>query len=157
MIETGLFYVVNAINSAEKQQRIATIENGNESVDIFLSEEGVLRFAISTELMECNGIVDSNHRIYFIDADMEDYFSEELVERDVRKKRILNPRRKAGRELFAKTGKEMTNATCTESQLQMFTESKIRSRIGQADKDIAHVLQRSRKKVEGELIGIDKG
>ena len=52
--------------------------------------------------MECNEVVKVDHRGYFIDVDMADYFSEELIEGDVRMKRMLNLNRKTQRDLFVK-------------------------------------------------------
>ena len=52
--------------------------------------------------MESDETLESDHRGYLIDIDMVDYFSEELVERYVRKKINLNTNRKSHREVFPK-------------------------------------------------------
>ena len=52
--------------------------------------------------MECNEIVESDHQCFLIDADVADYFAEELIEGYSRMKRMLNQRRKVRRELFVK-------------------------------------------------------
>ena len=40
------------------------------------------------ELIECSEISESDHRRYLTDLDLVDYFSEELVEGDLRQKDV---------------------------------------------------------------------
>ena len=57
--------------------------------------------------MEYNKIIELDNRGYFIDIYTVDYFVEELIEGDVRIKRMLNPNTKTHRELFVKDVKKI--------------------------------------------------
>ena len=91
-----------------------------------------------------------------IDAEITDYFAEELVEGHVRKKTMLNPNRKSDREVFAETFDEIPNVIDAENELQKAFESNNVSRIEWIDKGIARMLQKSGKKVEGKPIGTNQ-
>ena len=59
-----------------------------------------MQWAKGSKLCEINKIVETDHRFYIIDIDMEGYFNRKLLEWDEINKSILDPCRKSYREKF---------------------------------------------------------
>ena len=75
MIEMGSYDFLEEIHSTEKHQRDATLEYGRKCIDFVLATDDILRCTIVIELMECDNIVESDHRGNLINVDMEDCFA----------------------------------------------------------------------------------
>ena len=81
----------------------------NKRTHLFLKTEGLLRHIEGIELIECNETLELDHRGCLIDGDMWNYFSEELLESDVKLKRMLNQNRTSYRNVFAEKHNTMLN------------------------------------------------
>ena len=68
------------------------------------------RRASGIELIECDEIVESDHRDFLIDASIADYFAKELFEVYARIRKKLNPSKKVHGEIFDKSLEEMISA-----------------------------------------------
>ena len=116
----------------------------------------MLRCIKGIELTECSEIVESDHRGYLTDVDFAEYFAEELVEGDLRKKRCLNPNRKTHREIFVKKCEELLDVFNIENELNEVNEQFDGAKIEQIDKDITCIMRNARKKVEGPMKGLER-
>ena len=71
MIELGLYHVFGEVNDVEEKNREATCRNGSKCTYFALRIEGVMKIVNMIELIECNEIVDSDHRGYLTDINLE--------------------------------------------------------------------------------------
>ena len=78
VVEMGLYEVFGEVHEVDKNDRDGTFEYGTKCVDYVLVSEGMLNVVEGIELIECNEIVDSDHRGYLTDLNLETYFKEEF-------------------------------------------------------------------------------
>ena len=92
--DVGLFNFVQEFNNAGPEKIDAAFENGSKRACFTLAIDEKLRCIAGIELSDCSEIVELDHRGHSTDVDLADYFAEELVEGDIRQKRVSNPSRK---------------------------------------------------------------
>ena len=68
---------------------------GSNSIDSIATSEGLMRFLEDSKLLPPNEIVRTNYRAYLIDANLEDYFNEEMSNWDNINHAILDLARKS--------------------------------------------------------------
>ena len=78
MVELGLHNVFGEVNDVEEKNREAIYGHGSKCIDFVLRIEGVMKIVNMIELIECNEIVDSGHRGYLTDINLEAWFEEKI-------------------------------------------------------------------------------
>ena len=101
------------------------------------------------ELIECNEIVDSDHRGHLTDMNQETHFGEDFNREIEIERRLLNHNKRTHR-IFFEMYDELLNATPIENELNYIEMHEDRAKMEQIDKDITFLLQKVRSKVTGE-------
>ena len=73
---TWTVWYFREVNEVEEKNREDAYEYecGSKCVDFVLGTEGVMNIVDGIELIECNEKVDSDHRGYLIDVNLEEFF-----------------------------------------------------------------------------------
>ena len=67
MIEMGMNEIFSEVNEVDENNIDGTFECGTKCIDFVLVSEGIINIVEGIELIECNEIVDSDHRGYLTD------------------------------------------------------------------------------------------
>ena len=156
MKETGLFDVFVDSNGVEESDREATCQHDSRCIDYFLATDGTLRNVQGCELIECNEIVESDHRGNLTDINFAEYFTEDFAEEDDIFERRLNPDRKTHRDKFVEKCNKILESISIESELNEVNGNYDHAKIEQIDSDITYVLMKARESVEGDVLRNDK-
>ena len=74
----GLHEIFREIHEVNDNDRDGTFECGKKCVDYVLVSEGMLNVVEGIELIECNEIVDSDHRGWLTNVNLETHFGEDF-------------------------------------------------------------------------------
>ena len=83
------------INNIRMENLDKTYKNGSTPIDSIAATNGVMDFVEGCELLGYNEIVETDHRAYMIDVNINEYFDEEFNEWDKINYVILNPARRS--------------------------------------------------------------
>ena len=83
------------------------IEHGSKCIYAVLVSEVILEIVEGIELIECDGIVDSDRLRHLIDLDLEVCFDEKFNKDNERDKRSLNQNRRLHRKTLADACEEV--------------------------------------------------
>ena len=142
------------VNEVDEKNREATHEHGSKCIDFVLGTERVMNILYGIELIECNKIVDSDHRGYLFDFNLEEYFDEKITKKSEMEIRTLNPNKRNHRKLFVEKCEESLDAAPIEAELDEIEINVDINKIEQTDRDMAYMLCKARSNAEGERKGI---
>ena len=97
VVEMGLYEVFGEVHEVDENDRDGTFECGTKCIDYVLVSEGMLNVVEGIELIECNEIVDSDHRGYLTDLNLEMHFEEDFNKEQEIEQRLLNPNKRTHR------------------------------------------------------------
>ena len=106
------------------------------------------------EVIDCDEIVDSNHRGCLTDANLETCFGEDFNRKIEIERRLLNHNKRNHRKIFVETCEELLNLLPIDNELNCTEVHKDREKIEQVDKDTTFLLQKVRREVEEETKGM---
>ena len=78
VVEIALHEVFREVHEVNDNDRDGTFEHDKKCVDFVLVSEGILNVVEGIELIECNEIVVSNHRVHLIGSNLETCFEEDF-------------------------------------------------------------------------------
>ena len=77
MVEMGMHENFSEVHEVDENNRHVTFEYRKKCIDYILGSEGIMNIVERIELIECDEIVDSDHRVYLVDLNLETHFEEE--------------------------------------------------------------------------------
>ena len=119
-----------------------------------LVSEGMFEIVEGIDSIELNEIVNSDHREYVIDLNLEAYFDEDFNQENEREKKLLNPNKILQRKVFVDICEELLNMLTIENELNYVKLNKDIEKIEQIDKGTTCVLKKLRSNAEGKRKGI---
>jgi len=98
--EIGVEDVHSRINNIPLDKMDKTFVNGSNLIDTFAVSEGLIEYVEGVKLIPHNEIVNSDHRVYIVDINIEEYFEDEFSHWNTINHVILNPSKKSHRTKF---------------------------------------------------------
>jgi len=98
--EIGVEEVYSRINNVPLNELDKTFIHGSSAIDSVAVLEGLIEFVEGSLLVPNNEIVNTNHRAYIIDINLEDYFNEEFSYWNAINHVILDPAKRSHRIKF---------------------------------------------------------
>jgi len=147
--EIGVKEVHVIANNIEIERLDRTYKNGSKPIDSIAATCGIMDFVEGCKLLSYNEIVETDHRAYMVDVNIEEYFDENMNEWDNINHVILNPARRSHRERFVEVVEELLQIYPIEDDLMDMEYDTTRQRIENVDQVISKILDGARKKVEG--------
>jgi len=147
--DIGVREVHAEINNIRMDLFDKTYKNGSKPIDSIAASCGIMDFIEGCELLNYNEFIDTDHRAYVIDVNIDEYFNEEFNEWDKINKVLLNPARRTHRERFVEAVEDQLQLYSLEEDLNEMSYETTRNKIEVVDEIISRVLETARKKVEG--------
>lgn len=147
--EIGVEDTHSRINNVALDEMDRTCINGNNPIDTFAVSEGLIEYVEGVKLVPHNEIVNSDHRAYIVDINIEDYFEDEFSYWNSINHVLLNPAKKSHREKFL----EELEIQLDLHQIETLIENcpnPTHQQIETIDEIITLVLNKATKKVEGQ-------
>ena len=151
--ELGITDAHSRINNIPIDQLDKTYINGSNAIDAIAMSEGILEHVEGSILLSYAEIVSSDHRPHIVDANMEDYFNEELNYWDNINRSQLDPSRKSHRIKFSESLNDQLDYHQVET-LMVNTEIITNEQIEYLDNLITKILNKATKCVEGPMRNI---
>ena len=147
--EIGVHNIYQIINNVELEQIGKTYIHGSSPIDAIYASNGVLKYVDGCKILGNNEIVESDHKSYLIDIDLNEYFEDEFCEWDEVNKTILNPSRRSHREKFIKEVERQLNIYQIEIDLERMSTDCLNEEIEKIDNLITQIFRDATRKVEG--------
>ena len=126
-----------------------TYKNGSKPIDSIAATSRIVEYAEESELISYNNIAETEHRVYMIDVNAEDYFDAEVNMWDKINHVVLNLVKRLHREEFAETIEEQLEIYALENDLMSMMNTATWQQIENINKIISRIFDIARKKVEG--------
>jgi len=111
LINNSLFEMHNLLNGNEIIKRDNTCIISSKCIDFAVITSRVINFIEGCELINYNQIIESDHRGYLIDINLEQYFKINQFNVNKISSSQLNSRRLTHKEIFCKKVKEYIQVT----------------------------------------------
>ena len=147
--EIGVKEIHAVVNNINMNRLDRTYKNGSKSIDSIAATCGIMEFVEGCKLLSYNEVIETDHRAYVVDVNIEDYFNEDFNEWDKINHVILNPARRSHRQAFVEAIEEQLNIYPIEEDLHEMEYITTRQQIETIDQTISKILEVARKKVEG--------
>jgi len=150
MRENGLFEVHEMVNETDNYLKDRTQENSTKQIDAVLATEGVLQTIRESILIDFKEIIDTDHRGFIFDININEYFTIEASMYDKIENNNLDPTKRSHRIKFI----EKLDEYIEQLNLVELVESKCNrvitnQEIERLDETISFVLDSARRYVEG--------
>lgn len=146
--ELGIEDVHSRVNNIPIDQLDKTYINGSQAIDTIAMSEGMFDYVEGSVLLSHAEIVQSDHRPYLVDINLEDYFNAELNLWDNINHSKLDPSRKSHRLKFAQSLEDQLDYHQVENLLR--NNSSTNEQIEYIDELITQILNKATKCVEGQ-------
>ena len=147
--EIGVEDTHSRINNVALDEMDRTCINGNNPIDTFAVSEGLIEYVEGVKLVPHNEIVNSDHRAYIVDINIEDYFEDEFSYWNSINHVLLNPAKKSHREKFLEELEIQLDLHQIETLIENCPNPTYQQ-IETIDEIITLVLNKATKKVEGQ-------
>jgi len=152
MRENGLIEVHGWVNEIDGNERDKTYEKGTKQIDAVLATEGLLNIIRGSKLVDYKEIINSDHRGFIVNIDINDYFSIAPSDYDYVDNVILDPTKRSHRENFMQRLNEYIDQLDLEETVNRLCNSSITEKeIDRLDDSIVFVLDSARKYFEGNI------
>jgi len=147
--EIGVEDAHSRINNIALEEMDRTCINGNNPIDTFAVSEGLIEYVEGVKLVPHNEIVNSDHRAYIVDINIEEYFEDEFSYWNSINHVLLNPAKKSHREKFSEELEMQLDIHQIETLIENCPNPTYQQ-IETIDEIITLVLNKATKKVEGQ-------
>ena len=151
--EIGVDEVHSRINQTPIENLDKTCVNGSNAIDSVAVSEGLMEFVEGSLLVSNNEIINTDHRAYIVDANLEDYFNEEFSRWDEIKHVMLDPAKRSHREKFVEELENQLDYHQIERMLAAHPNP-TNQQIENIDRIITVILNKATTKVEGQRRGV---
>ena len=126
-----------------------TFINGSNLIDTFAISEGLMEYIEGVKLVAHNEIVNTDHRAYIVDINIEEYFEDEFSHWNTINHIMLNSAKKSYRTKFVEELETQLDLHQIENLMANYPNPTYQQ-IEQFDEVITLVLNKATKKVEGQ-------
>jgi len=138
---------MNVINNNETLD--STYKHGSKQIDSIAATNGIMNYIEGCRLMNYNEIVESDHRAFMIDVDIEEYFNDEFSGWDKINRVMINPARKSHRQKFQEVIEEQLEIYNIEEDLEAMKINANYHQMEVIDKTITRMMMKAVKTIEG--------
>jgi len=100
--EIGVRDIHTTMNVLNNDKIDSTYKHGSKQIDSIAATNGIMNYIEGCRLMNYNEIVESDHRVFIVDMDIEEYFKDEFSGWDNINRVMINPARKSHQQKFNK-------------------------------------------------------
>ena len=118
MVEMEMYEIFSEVHEVDENNRDGTFEYVIKCIDYVLGSEGIMNIVEGIELIEYNEILDSNHRSYLADLNLETHFEEEFTNKQECDLILFNPNKITHRIEFVETCQKHLSTTSIEQELE---------------------------------------
>ena len=147
--DIGVEDVHSVINNIRKEEMDKTYVHGSNPIDTIAMSEGLLEYVEGSKLLSHNEIVNTDHRAYVVDVNLEGYFEDEMSSWDDVNHTTLNPSKKSHRIKFVNELEDQLDRHQIENIIENNPEP-THEQIEYIDNLITTMLNKAIRKVEGQ-------
>ena len=147
--EIGVEDTHSRVNNIPLASLDRTHVHGSNPIDTFAASEGLIDYVEGVKLVPHNEIVNSDHRAYIVDVNVEEYFNDEFSQWNEINHVMLDPAKKSHRMKFIEELEYQLDLHQIESLIENFPNP-THQQIETLDEIITLVLNKATTKVEGQ-------
>jgi len=146
----GVRDVHQCMNLVQKDEALdSTYKHGSKQIDSIAATNGIMDYIEGCRLINYNEIIESDHRAFMIDVDIEEYFEDEFRGWDKINKVMLNPARKSHRQKFQEVIEKELEIYNIEDELETMKLSVNYHQMEVIDNTITSMMMKAVKAIEG--------
>jgi len=127
--EVGVRDVHSTINQIEMRNIDNTFIRGSKLIDTITMSNGIIQYIKECRLIEENAIVLSDHHVYLVDVNLEQYFSKQFSSWDGINRSVLNSARRSHREKFVQVVEQQLDVMHIENEIDEAAKAPSQERL----------------------------
>ena len=147
--DIGVRDIHQSMNMRYCERSDSTYKHGSKQIDSIAATNGIMNYIEGCRLMNYNEIIESDHRAFIVDIDIEEYFKDEFSGWDNINRVMLNPARKSHRQKFKEVLEEQLEIYNLEEELEVMKGTASYHQMEVVDQTITRMIKEAIKKIEG--------